>query len=194
MSSTMSGMATYHAQSAAADVHYNNATIINQQSAANLRIAGKGMTDLAAEGNKAQSQARASQGATGLTTEGTGSSRESRIAMQLADKMGVASSNAAQADANARHAAEMERWSGSNAKEAGKAAIWSGVTADVLNAGLSLFSLPPIGNALVGAAGGATGEDAETEESKGIDAIGFNKQTFGAIFTGLFPVKKKKKS
>jgi len=177
MSGTMEGLAAYGANSAAADVHKANAGIMDQQSAANLRIAGSGIADMATEGNRAMSQERATQGASGMTSQGTGSTRESRVAMRLAEQMGVASSNAAQADINARHAADMERWNGRLKKKQGQTALWGGIVSDVIDIGLALA-----GQGLAG--GGASGA-AGAGGASGWSSIGLNKQTGGSIFGAL---------
>lgn len=171
MSGTMKGITAYSSGKAQKKAAYANANSIEAQSRGNLIQTGAEMKDLSSQGEQAMGNARASQGGSGLTSDGTGSTKEQRIAGQLANQLQVSSENAAVQDLNARYQSKVTRWEGDVAKKQGMASLITGMVSDGISVAMAFATAGMSTAAQAGGtlAGGAAGAAAGSEATNTAD-------------------------
>ena len=183
MSSTISGYSAYQSGKAQQDAYEDNAETLRAQSAANLKLAGNEMASMRAQQSSDTATARAASAASGLTSEGTGMTREVDIAKKWNDQVSTASLSITQEDVNTRHQADMSDWQGEMAYAQGKASLAAGIFEDVikLTAGVVTGGWSWAADADA-AAGGAAGGAAAAAEDGGFSWRGAASQSAKFLF------------
>ncbi|MFI3244086.1 MAG: hypothetical protein R3Y56_07535 [Akkermansia sp.] len=184
MSGTMGGVMGYQSAKAQQKVAYANADTLEAQSRANLIQAGREMQDVSAQGEQEMSKARAAQGGSGLTSGGSGSTREMRVASALAAQLETSSENAAVQDINTRYQATMSRWEGDMAKQQGKASLVAGIASDAIAAAMSVAA-GAIGAGAAGSTASTAGTASATAASTTTTAAAASTTTAAASTSGF---------
>jgi hypothetical protein len=133
---------------AARDAAYVNAANTEAESASALRLAAENMATARRNQTAATASVRAGRGASGFTSEGSGSQAELAAAEVLEKQISDLSLGAAISDQSKRHEAAMQRWEGDAALVSAQnqaAAYKSAASGALVSTGLQL------GGALIGA-------------------------------------------
>ena len=135
---------------AARDAAYVNAANTEAESASALRLAAENMATARRNQTAATASVRAGRGASGFTSEGSGSQAELAAAEVLEQQISDLSLGAAISDQSKRHEAAMQRWEGDSALVSAQnqaAAYKSAASGALVSTGLQL------GGALIGSIG-----------------------------------------
>ena len=141
---------------AARDAAYVNAANTEAESASALRLAAENMATARRNQTAATASVRAGRGASGFTSEGSGSQAELAAAEVLEKQISDLSLGAAISDQSKRHEAAMQRWEGDAALVSAQnqaAAYKSAASGALVSTGLQL------GGALIGGIGAGMGLD-----------------------------------
>ncbi len=133
MGNSIQGFSAYQSGKAEKEAYDANADTLRAQSQANLSLAADQMAEMHGQQMRDQSSARAKQGASGLTSTGTGITSEVQIAQQWNRKVNESARSAAQQDINTRSQADMMNYQGELAKQSGKMSLATGLFSDALS-------------------------------------------------------------
>ena len=163
---------------AARDAAYVNAANTEAESASALRLAAENMATARRNQTAATASVRAGRGASGFTSEGSGSQAELATAEVLEKQISDLSLGAAISDQSKRHEAAMQRWEGDAALVSAQnqaAAYKSAASGALVSTGLQL------GGALVGGIGAGMGAFGSTTAAQGAYNLG---GLAGSVFPG----------
>ena len=165
---------------AARDAAYVNAANTEAESASALRLTAENMATARRNQTAATASVRASRGASGLTTEGSGLQAELTTAEILEKQISDMSLGAAINDQNKRHEAAMQRWEGDATLVSAQnqaAAYRSAANGALVSTGIQAVG------ALAGGIGAGLGAFGSTTAAQGAFA-GFN---LGGLAGSVFP-------
>lgn len=165
---------------AARDAAYVNAANTEAESASALRLAAENMATARRNQTAATASVRAGRGASGFTSEGSGSQAELAAAEVLEKQISDLSLGAAISDQSKRHEAAMQRWEGDAALVSAQnqaAAYKSAASGALVSTGLQL------GGALIGGIGAGMGVFGSTTADQGAFA-GYD---LGGLAGSVFP-------